>query len=165
MEKKLIKSIKKEIASNNKLLKSGKLSSLDERSYRDSNFQLRLDLEEYQSRVSSYKSFMDQLFSLMDEDLMDRCEKSSKIETTILNDNYSGIHKKRCNRPATQGLFSSKEAAKFLGISIETLRRYLKSGKIKAQFNDGNPYLYYKIEDVKEFKATLKPFKNVKRKT
>ena len=163
MEKELIKSIKKEIASNNKLLKSGKLSVIDERCYKDANFQLRLDLEEYQSRASSYKNSMDHLFSLMDKQEEDDEEKYLRRENTILKDSYKITSDKRWknNNP---GYLTSLEATKFLGICIETLSRYRRQGKIKAHLLNGSSRLYHKIDELKKFKATLKPFKNAKKK-
>ena len=46
------------------------------------------------------------------------------------------------------------EAAEFLGVSVDTLRRWDASGKLKAQRSEGN-HRYYFLADLKRFRADL----------
>lgn len=57
---------------------------------------------------------------------------------------------------ADSSLFSVGDAAKFLGVSIQTLRRWDASGKLESRRNPGNDYRYYTLSDLEPFKAALK---------
>jgi len=52
-------------------------------------------------------------------------------------------------------LLSISEAAKFLGVSIDTLRRWDKSGKLIAIRKDGGTHRYYTQKDVEVFASDL----------
>ena len=48
------------------------------------------------------------------------------------------------------------EASKIMGVSIDTLRRWDKSGKLTAQRNTGVGYRYYNFDTVKFLSNDLK---------
>ncbi len=52
-------------------------------------------------------------------------------------------------------LFSVSEAARFLGVSIDTLRRWDKSGKLIAIRKSGGTHRYYKKGDLELFNSDL----------
>lgn len=49
------------------------------------------------------------------------------------------------------------EAAKFLGVTANTLRNWEKERKIKVYRNPQNSYRLYKKEDLEELLANIKP--------
>lgn len=52
-------------------------------------------------------------------------------------------------------LFTIGEAADYLGISIQTLRRWDASGKLKSNRHPGSKYRYYRLVDLEPFRTTL----------
>lgn len=69
-------------------------------------------------------------------------------------------------RLATGGLINPKEAAKYLGLNVHTVRRYIREGKLNAS-KFGRVYRI-SMEDLKELerktKLNLKPKKQPKKK-
>jgi DNA repair protein RadD len=47
------------------------------------------------------------------------------------------------------------DAAEYLGISVQTLRRWDSSGKLKSIRHPGSGYRYYRLADLEPFRATL----------
>lgn len=52
-------------------------------------------------------------------------------------------------------LLTIVEAAEFLGVSVDTLRRWDKSGKLAATRKEGGTHRYYKKEDLEVFSSDL----------
>jgi len=52
-------------------------------------------------------------------------------------------------------LLTIREAAEFLGVSIDTLRRWDKSGKLNAKRKEGGTHRYYPKEDLELFASDL----------
>lgn len=52
-------------------------------------------------------------------------------------------------------LFSIGEAADFLGVSIQTLRRWDSSAKLKSVRHPASGYRYYRLADLEPFRTTL----------
>ena len=52
-------------------------------------------------------------------------------------------------------LLTIREAAEFLGVSIDTLRRWDKSGKLNATRKEGGAHRYYPKEDLETFASDL----------
>lgn len=51
--------------------------------------------------------------------------------------------------------FSSQESSDYLGVSIPTLRRYIKRGLLEASTIVGRSHLY-KLDDLRELKRSLR---------
>lgn len=49
-----------------------------------------------------------------------------------------------------KGLITIKEAAELFGVSIQTIRRWDKSGKLKAVRHPMNNYRLYRLVDIKK---------------
>ncbi len=49
-----------------------------------------------------------------------------------------------------KGLITIKEAAELFGVSIQTIRRWDKSGKLKAYRHPMNNYRLYRLIDLKK---------------
>lgn len=49
-----------------------------------------------------------------------------------------------------KGLITIKEAAELFGVSIQTIRRWDKSGKLKAYRHPMNNYRLYRLVDLKK---------------
>jgi len=54
-----------------------------------------------------------------------------------------------------ENLLTITEAAKFLGVSLDTLRRWDKSGKLVAIRKDGGTHRYYREKDLEIFSSDL----------
>jgi len=52
-------------------------------------------------------------------------------------------------------LLKIKEAAQYLGVSIDTLRNWDKSGKFKAYRHPISNFRLYKIEDLRNLRALI----------
>ncbi len=52
-----------------------------------------------------------------------------------------------------KGLITIKSAAEILNVSVETLRNWDKSGKLKAIRDPKNKYRFYSISALEHFKA------------
>jgi excisionase family DNA binding protein len=50
-----------------------------------------------------------------------------------------------------KGYVTIKSAAEILGVSIETIRNWDKSGKLTAKRDDRNSYRLYKISELQKF--------------
>lgn len=50
---------------------------------------------------------------------------------------------------------SVSDAADYLRVSIQTLRRWDRSGKLKSTRDPGNGYRYYRLKDLEPFRTTL----------
>jgi len=57
-------------------------------------------------------------------------------------------------------LLTITEAAKILGVSLDTLRRWDKSGKLPAQRKEGGTHRYYTQEDLELFSSDLQKLAN-----
>lgn len=55
-----------------------------------------------------------------------------------------------------QGYITIKQAAEILGVSVETLRNWDKSGRLKAKRSKNNRYRLYRIFELERFAAGLK---------
>jgi len=53
-----------------------------------------------------------------------------------------------------------KEAAEFLGVTLQTLRNWEKEKKIKVYINPINKYRLYKKEDLEEILRQIEPQKD-----
>lgn len=60
-----------------------------------------------------------------------------------------------------ENLLNIRKAAEFLGISIDTLRRWDKSGKLVATRKEGGTHRYYAKEDLELFVSDLSRLANV----
>lgn len=54
-----------------------------------------------------------------------------------------------------EGLITIGQAAKLFNVSIQTIRRWDKSGKLKATRHPMNNYRLYKLEDIKKIVEEL----------
>lgn len=55
-----------------------------------------------------------------------------------------------------KGLITVKEAAKFFSVSPQTIRRWDRSGKLKAQRHPMNNYRVYRLVDVRKIAEKIK---------
>ena len=56
------------------------------------------------------------------------------------------------------GLTTVKEASELLGVSIQTIRRWDKVGKLKSVRHPMNNYRLYKLVDLKQIADKLKQY-------
>ena len=54
-----------------------------------------------------------------------------------------------------KGLITVKEAAELFGVSVQTIRRWDESGKLKAQRHPMNNYRVYRLAEVKKIANKL----------
>lgn len=57
--------------------------------------------------------------------------------------------------PANNQLISIREAAKMLGVSVDTLRRWDKAGKLQSIRSSSTGHRYYNLEDLKIFSRNI----------
>lgn len=60
---------------------------------------------------------------------------------------------------ANTPVFTAKEAAEFIGLSLESIRKYVQKGRIKPAQVIGRSYLFTQAE-CERFKPTIRPVGN-----
>jgi len=68
---------------------------------------------------------------------------------------YNVVDCMKREKPNADSLITVKEAAAFLGINPETLRRWDNAGKLKTHRHPMNNYRLYRLSDLKRLKKRI----------